>query len=1008
MIRQHAFQSVVTLVPLFTFIHGNYNMKSRGAGLIVSIGVFAYALVLYLLTVAPTASFWDAGEFIAIAHGLQVSHPPGAPFYMLVGRLFSMFVPSDLVSLSVNLVSVFSSAFTILLTYWIIVRLLREFSLGTRAEDSGLVSATFVQRFGGVVGACTFAVTDSFWFNAVEAEVYAMSMLFTALVVWLIMKWSDLAREELANTRDRLGLGANRILVLVAYLFGLAIGVHLLSLLALFFIALIFFFVEYDRKEWDVQGQPGWKSKKRWQAILLTLVIASVAFLVIYPGIVQKLPGLAGEIGQPLIVMLLLALVVVAAVWTTHTRQRQTANLVAVCLLMVLIGYSSYAVIFIRSAADPPIDENDPETPEAIVSYLEREQYGETPILTGPSFNNATGGIDENNKKLFPRRYSPAPQHVNVYRRYNSDMEFFWKYQLGHMYLRYFLWNFSGRESDVEGARPITGITFIEGPNETLQQTPSEKASRNRYFALPLLLGFFGMFYHFRRDWRRAFSVLILFLVTGLGIILYLNQTPMQPRERDYSYVASFFAFSLWIGIGASGFLRLVQDAIGNAFRNLTWVVAAIIFLAVPGWMTVENFDDHDRSGRYVAPDYAYNMLMSVAPDGILFTNGDNDTFPLWYAQEVEGVRRDVRVANLSLLNTPWYVRQLKNQHSRESSPLPVGLPDREIDGLGAKPWEPRTFQLPVDPVLFSEESEVFVGQADRSMIDSSMVWTLRGRPLGTNPQTGETMYYLYGADWAALHIVAGAAAEGWKRPVYFAVTVAPDGRLDLQNYFQLEGQALRIVPIRHENSQGRVELGVTPERLKTFRFRNLDNPKVYFDANIRRMVDNYRNVFAQTAMALIEDDQADEGVALIEGLLEKIPFTTIPGDFASFMYISRVYEQAGDYTKALQTLQYAEPLVRHRLRSTNNSQSMNEMNYALVDAIRRAYVQAGDYEGAAAFENNIREDFGQEANITADQMRALMMGLPEGTVFDSSGNVVGISPQDPAGQDSGVQDEIQ
>ena len=983
-------------------------MRSKGADLYVSIGVFAYALVLYLLTVAPTASFWDAGEFIAIAHGLQVSHPPGAPFYMLVGRLFSMFVPTDLIALSVNLVSVFSSAFTILLTYWIIVRLLREFSPDKREGNSGPLSATFLQRFGGVVGACTFAVTDSFWFNAVEAEVYAMSMLFTALVVWLIMKWSELAREELANSRDRLGLGANRILVLVAYLFGLAIGVHLLSLLALFFIALIFFFVEYDRKEWDVQGQPGWKSRKRWQAILLTLVVASIGFLVIYPGIIQKLPGYAGEIGQPLVVLLLLALGVVGAVWITHTRQKQTANLVAVCLLMVLIGYSSYAVIFIRSAADPPIDENDPETPEAIVSYLEREQYGETPIFAGQSFNNATGGFEED--KLFPRRYSPAPQHVNVYQRYSSDMEFFWRYQLGHMYLRYFLWNFSGRESDVEGARPITGLTFIEGPNEALQQTPSEKASRNRYFALPLLLGFFGMFYHFRRDWRRAFSVLILFLVTSVGIILYLNQTPIQPRERDYSYVASFFAFSLWIGIGASGFLRLVQDAIGNAFRELSWLVAAIVFLAIPGWMAVENYDDHDRSGRYIAPDYAHNMLMSVAQDGILFTNGDNDTFPLWYAQEVEGVRRDVRVANLSLLNTPWYVRQLKNQWSRESSPLPISLSERDIDDLGASLWEPRTIQLPVDPELFSEESEVFIGQADRSIIDSSMTWTLRGRPFGTDPQTGETRHLLYGADWAALNIIAGAAANGWKRPVYFAVTVAPDGRLDLQNYFQLEGKALRIVPIRHEEPQGRVETGVTPERLKTFRFRNLDNPKVYYDANIRNMVDNYRNIFAQTAMGLIEGGQVEEGVALMDGLQEKIPFTTIPGDFASFMYVSRVYEQAGDYNKALHTLQYAEPLVRHRLRSTNNSQSVNEMNFALVDAIRRAYVMAQNYEGAATFENNIRSDFGEEATVTADEMRALMMGLPQGTIFDSSGNVVGISTPEPdsAGQDSGVQDEIQ
>lgn len=980
-------------------------MNSKRAGLFVSIGVFTYATILYVLTVAPTASFWDAGEFIAIAHGLQVSHPPGAPFYMLVGRLFSMFVPDDLISLSVNMISVLSSSFTILLTYWIIVRLLREF-IPSKTEGT----ATFMHHFGGVVGACTFAVTDSFWFNAVEAEVYAMSMLFTALVVWLIMKWSEMAREELANSRDRLGLGANRILVLVAYLFGLAIGVHLLSLLALFFIALIFFFVEYDQENWTVSGQPDWKSAARWRAILLSLVVAAVVFLGIYPGIVQKLPGLAGQTGQPLLALLLFTGAVLFAVWYTHTRKKQTANLVSVCLLMVLIGYSSYAVIFIRSAADPPIDENDPETPAAIVSYLEREQYGETPILSGPNFNNSTGNFDENNIKLFPRRHSVAPQHVNIYRQYDSDAQFFWQYQLGHMYLRYFLWNFSGRESDVEGARAITGFSLIEGPNKALQQTPSERASRNRYFALPLLLGFFGMFYHFRRDWRHAFSVLVLFLVTGVGIILYLNQTPLQPRERDYSYVASFFAFSLWIGIGATGLLQLVLDALGNfgeKFRSLLWVAAPVIFLAVPGWMAIENYDDHDRSGRYVAPDYAYNMLMSVAPNAILFTNGDNDTFPLWYAQEVEGVRRDVRVANLSLLNTPWYVRQLKHQYSRESTPLPINLPDAGIDDLGARLWKPDTMTLPVDPALLSEESEVFIGQTDRSMIDTSMSWVLNGRPYSTNRETGEPVNLLYGADIAALNIISGAAAGGWERPVYFAVTVSPDGRLDLENYLQLEGQAMRVVPIRHDDPLGRVEPGVTPERLETFRFRNLNNPKVYYDANIRRMVDNYRNIFAQTAATLVQEGQVDEGIGLMDHLLEQIPFTTIPGDYVSFIYTARVYQEAGEYAKALEILKQSEPLLMSRL-DLNSAQGFDDYVFTFLQTIRAAYLQAGDFEGAAAFENKIRESVGEEANVTAEEMRASVMGMFDEDSLDGTQNMDQSLPQDSALLDPEYENGVQ
>ncbi len=942
-------------------------MRPKNASFFVSIGVFLYATILYGFTVAPTASFWDAGEFIAIAHGLQVSHPPGAPFYMLVGRFFSMFAPDHLVSLSVNMVSVLSSSFTIFLAYWIIVRLLKEF-IPTNEEGQ----VTFFHHFGGVIGACTFAVTDSFWFNAVEAEVYAMSMLFTALVIWLILKWAELANEELSRKKDRLGLDANRILILVAYLFGLAIGVHLLSLLALFFISLIVFFVEFDKKEWTVFGRPEWMSAKRWKGIALMMVLASVIFLGIYPGIVQKLPGIAGATGQPLLTILFLLIVVVCAVWITHSRRLQTANLISVCVLMVLIGYSSYALIFIRSAADPPIDENDPETPEAIVSYLEREQYGDTPILSGASFNDRTGNFDENNIKLFPRRHSPSPQHVDVYRQYSSDLEYFWKYQIGHMYLRYFLWNFSGRESDVEGARAITGIPILDGPTEVVQESPSEKASRNGYFALPLLLGFFGMFYHFRQDWKHAFSVLILFIVTSVGIILYLNQTPLQPRERDYAYVASFMAFSFWIGIGATGLLQLVKETVTHRFA----VRAAIpfIFLFVPGWMAIENYNDHDRSGRYVAPDYAYNMLMSVADNGILFTNGDNDTFPLWYAQEVEGIRRDVRVANLSLLNTPWYVRQLKNQYSRESTPLPISLSESEIDDLGARLWEPKSITLPVDPDLISQDSDIFVGLTDRSQIDSSVTWMLNGRPFRTHPETGDPINLLYGADIATLNIIQGVALQGWERPVYFAVTVSSDGRLDLDNYFQLEGQALRVVPIRHDEPLGRVELGVTPQRLREFRFRNLNNPDVYYDANIRRMVDNYRNIFSQTASEMVQAGQVAEGVALMDSLMENIPFSTIPGDFISFIYVARVYELAGDYDKALEIYRKSESMLIHRLNSGGSDQ-FSRFSLTFLTSVRAAYLKAADFEGAAEFENKIRQSMGEQANVTAEEMRDLAMG---------------------------------
>ncbi|MEM1096866.1 MAG: DUF2723 domain-containing protein, partial [Bacteroidota bacterium] len=654
----------------------------------------------------------------------------------------------------------------------------------------------------------------------------------------------------------------------------------------------------------------------------------------------------------------------------TQQRRMQVANLIMLCVTTVLIGYSTYALIFIRSAADPPIDENDPENTEAIVSYLKREQYGETPILRGRSYNNATGTLAQR-EKLFPRRHSPDPNHMRVYSRYDSDAQFFWQYQINHMYFRYFGWNFIGRDSDIQEAGVITGFSS-EDPY--LRQTPSEKASRNGYFGLPLLLGLIGMFYHFMRDWRRAFSVMVLFFVSGIGIILYLNQTPMQPRERDYSYVASFFAFTLWVGIGGSGLLQLLLDVfreraegvVSQAQRFSLIGVAALLFVAVPGWMLVENYDDHDRSGRYVAPDYAYNMLMSLADDAIIFTNGDNDTFPLWYLQEVEGVRRDVRVVNLSLLNTPWYVRQLKNQSSRDSAPLPISMPEARIADLNVVPHQPQDISIPVDLDQLFGDDELGLSMADTSMLESPMTWRLEGRPYS------QDFNLLYGADQAALDIIATNAQQGWKRPVYFAVTVSPDGQLGLEDYFQLEGQAFRVVPIRHNEDLGRVVPGVTPERLKQFRFRNLDDPDVYYDENIRRMVDNYRNIFSHTAQSLADMGDTAGAREILDLIMEKVPFETIPGDVRSFILLARTYASIGDEATSTALLNQAEPLVLHDLERAQSTATMDRA-IQFFQMLQLAYLQDENFEAASALTGRLAETLGDPSySQTPEEMRRL------------------------------------
>ncbi|MDX1439018.1 MAG: DUF2723 domain-containing protein [Rubricoccaceae bacterium] len=957
-------------------------MTGKQIDRLVAAGVFIYALVIYFLTMAETAPFWDSGEFIASVHGLQVMHPPGAPFYILVGRFFTFLAPlfgglsPEPVAFSVNLISVLTSAFTVLLTHLVVIRLVRIWR-GHPDEWSGM--DRIVANSGGVIGALAFAVTDSFWFNAVEAEVYAFSMLFTALCVWLILRWREETLAEEAEIRARgqhpFGLKADRHLLLIAYLFGLAIGVHLLNLLVVFFIALIVFFTKVDRESWT--------PTKRWLGMAASGVVGALAFFAIYPGIIQWLPEMADAVDSPTLFLLALVAVLAGAVYYTQKNRMPIANLVALSVTVIILGYSTYGLILLRSAADPPIDLNDPETGEAFISYLKREQYGQTPLLRGYTFNNdadavgyeidpRTGGLREAEEVTFPRRWSPEPSHATVYREYDSDWDYFWRYQVNHMYVRYFLWQFAGRSSDVQDAGATYGFSGDQRNHETL--SPSEIASRNVYFGLPLLLGLFGMAFHFMRDWRRAFALLILFFVTGIGIIIYLNQYPNQPRERDYAYVASFFAFSLWIGVGATGLLELAQEGLKNSAsgirRSAAIALGVLLFLLVPGRMLTENFDDHDRSGRRLATDFARNMLESTAPNAIIFTNGDNDTYPLWYVQHMLGIRPDVRVVNLSLLNTPWYIEQLKHQWALESAPVPMTMSDEEIRDIRPVEFSPADITLPVNAESFVDEtiSEL----SDTSGIGSTMTWRVEGRPLGPESRM------LYVADRAALDIIVANAREGWTRPIYFASTVAGDSELDLQPFFQDEGLARRVTPIRTDaGPDGRVIPEISLRRFANYEFRGLTDPSIYYDENNRNMADTYRRVFASAAVSMAEQGHRDEAQALLQRVDEEVSHEVIPPSFLSLILTAQAYEVLGDTPRMIETLQPAEQMAVDALMSASTPSSQQQATQ-FIQFIQQAYLATESYDAVSAFYDKLADATGDPGlRRSPEEFRQDFQGLP-------------------------------
>ena len=928
---------------------------------------FLVAAVTYLLTIEPTASFWDCGEFITTSFKLEVGHPPGAPFFMIMGRLFNLFAsdPSH-VAVMVNAMSALASAFTILFLFWTITHLAKKL---IKPIGEYTMGQTIAILGSGVVGALAYTFSDTFWFSAVEGEVYASSSLFTALVFWAILKWEDEADEPRAN----------RWIILIAYLMGLSIGVHLLNLLAIPAIVFVYYFRKY---------------KVTRNGILISLVVSILILGVVMYGIIPGVITIAtwfelmfvNGLGLPFntgVIIYALALVGALIFGILYTVRKKLIlwNTVLISVVVILIGYSSFAMIVIRSSANPPMDQNSPDNVFALLGYLNREQYGDRPLLYGQYYNTPLDKyvddkpyyiqkngkyivaemrqkpvFDSNLSTIFPRMYSRETEHIEAYKQwagikgrrvsitdedgqaktielptFGENLTFFFRYQIGHMYLRYFMWNFAGRQSDIQGngeitnGNWITGINFLDsyrlGDQSNLPQEFKNNKGRNKYYLLPFILGIIGIVFMYNRGIegkKDLWTVFLLFFMTGFAILIYLNQTPLQPRERDYAYAGSFYAFTIWIGIGVLGIYELLKKYLPDT--PSAGVAGLLSLLLVPVLMGAQNWDDHDRSNRYTCRDFGANYLNSCAPNAVIFTNGDNDTFPLWYNQEVEGVRKDIRVCNLSYLQTDWYVDQMKSK-AYESEPLPITfthnqyvqgkrdvvylMEDPRLKGSVelkqaldfVKDENPRTKLEQADNAAYIPSKKLFLVVDKAAVIRNKVV----------DPQDYDKIVDTLKIDLSSkryitkdeLMVLDMIANNNWERPIYFAITVGRDKYMNLQDYFQLEGLAYRLVPIKTTSTDESLDIGrvsaklMYPNVMDKFKWGNMNDPKVYIDENNSRMMMNIRNTFNRLAETLVDEGQNEKAAQVLDRGVELIPHKIVPYNYFS-MLMAETYFKAG------------------------------------------------------------------------------------------------------------------
>jgi hypothetical protein len=992
--------------------------------------VFLIATFTYCSTIEPTASFWDCGEYIACAYKLEVGHPPGAPFFMLVGRIFSLLGGGDpaRAAMMVNIMSALCSSFSILFLFWSITRL--AFKALVKKGTEFTQGQQFAVLGAGAIGALAYTFSDSFWFSAVEGEVYAMSAFFTAVVFWAILKWEE------EDTTDP--IGALRWIVLISYLMGLSIGVHLLNLLVIPTICFIYYYKKYtfSWKSFFIAGFVSVLILGSIQSFLIPKIVKFLSDCEVYFVNTLHMGFGTGTI----IYFLLLMTTLVAFIMYTTTKKEghyklgfysailfalacvisagnggamlgrlicfsailygitklkgktNNLNVLMMSLATILIGYSSFFVLVIRSQANTPMDENDPENAPNMLSYLLREQYGDWPILYGNYYNAPTKpgnqfkdgdpiyAKDEKSKKyivtddrkhsipvyeeefctIFPRMWSTQSHHENAYRywgdvasshknvtrtneqtgeqetveipTFGANLRFFFKYQVGYMYLRYFAWNFIGRQNDVQGMNAntlegnfITGIKgiddFLIGADTDLKThvLKSNKGS-NKFFALPFLLGLLGFWFHYKNNRNGTWVVGSFFILTGVALIIYLNPTPYQPRERDYAYAGSFYAFAIWIGFGVLYLYDLLSKKT-NA-RNAA-IFATAIGLIIPTLMAAEGWDDHDRALRTLSRDVAISYLQSCEKNAVLFTNGDNDTFPLWYAQEVEGVRTDVRVVNLSLLQTDWYINQMRRA-AYDSPPVPFTIPKekyvqgtRDVVYLLDKQKTPMNLKQAIDFAVSDDPNNKFDpggGQAIDYIptrdfwvgVDSNAVVRNKVVPAKDNDRIAKSINWRLGRGYVTkndLMVLDLIAHNNWKRPIYFAVTTGNEAYVGLEQYFQLEGLAYRFTPVKQTESEQMQGGRVNTEKMfdnitKKFLWGGMDKPGVNLDENCMRMAGNLRMQMSVLANALIEEGKKAKAKQVLDMCLEKMPDETVPFD-ATLFTIAAGYYQVGDTKKA-------------------------------------------------------------------------------------------------------------
>jgi len=965
--------------------------------------IFAIALIVYTLTMEDSVSFWDCGEFIAGANELQVVHAPGAPFFLLVGRLFTMIGDitgnPELVPKSINFMSGLSTAFVVLFVFWITTYLGRKIMI-KKPEDYNQSNNWLILGAGVVAGlSCTFL--DSLWFSAVEGEVYALSMFFTAFVFWAIFKWEEVADEP----------GADRWLILIAYMSGLSIGVHLLNLVCLPAICLVYYFKKF---------------KVNPLGLLVAVTVSFLILAVVVWGIIPGTYNLATKFellfvngfgtsfwtGFAVFVALLVVLFT-AGLFFTRRAGMKLAHNVLLALTVIMIGYSSYGIVMIRSAANPPIDINNPENVFSVLSYLNREQYGSRPLVSGqfypaPVIDTRETGTrwvkgeneyEEIGKKfeyvyddkfttIFPRIYSGLDnRHVNAYRRwldpkfnvmnlqtgrnvkrfgkgsqqlklakeyaksnpayrvmddvdFGDNIKFFFKYQMGHMYMRYFLWNFAGRQNDLQGLGNVkngnwlSGISFIDNrlyPQANIPDSIKNHPSRNKFFLIPLFLGLLGLVFHAFRDLNNFIIVLVLFLFTGMFLTIYFNSPSVEPRERDYTLVGSFVTYTIWIGLSVIGIFKLLRRYSGAAKKPLAIASIAVVMIA-PILMGVGGWDDHDRSNRTIARDMAINYLESCAPNAILFTQGDNDTYPLWYAQEVENIRPDVRIVNLSLLGVDWYINQMRKRINEADPVKFTATPDKymgdkrnfmtysenvnlapkgryidlyeivnfmnsdnrnnqrqTVNGESRNYFPTKKFSITIDKNTIARSKTV--SPNDMPLVVDQMEWRMNRGTLMKN-------------DIQMLDIIATNAKNGWEKPIYFAVSINPSSFLGLEKYFQLEGFTYRLVPIEAGDQggyTGRIRSDAMYDNLMNdYTFGGLEKPGTATDETIRRMASNLRSNYARLATKLNEEGKTKEAIGLLDKGLTNLPNENIPYDFFSIFAVEAYYE-AGSPNKAVE-----------------------------------------------------------------------------------------------------------